>query len=188
MEADSPFVTNGRKLFEIKALRAMAGFLAPTWLLKLVGIETIFPKENFDFFVALSRRMLDQRLEEIKQGKPRRSDLLQMLIDAAVDESELTADNYNKMTVTEEGNNSGIILGKNFGINFEGFVYKSMVFTDQNQNLTKEASTKGEGGSGKLSEKRKLSTSEIIANCILFFAAGYETTSAGKQYFSFKYF
>lgn len=163
MEADSPFVTNGRKLFEIKALRAMAGFLAPTWLLKLVGIETIFPKENFDFFVALSRRMLDQRLEEIKQGKPRRSDLLQMLIDAAVDESELTADNYNKMTVTEEGNNSGIIL-------------------DQNQNLTKEASTKGEGGSGKLSEKRKLSTSEIIANCILFFAAGYETTSAALSH------
>lgn len=142
-DPNSPFVTNGYRLFDISPLRGAATFLLNKRILKLLRIETFFPPEPFQFFIDLTRHIVSSRQSGATAA---RHDLVQLLKDASVYQEDLDTMNYEKMTVDDEAED--IRSAKN---------------TEQ---VTVNTSDNG----GKT--KRKLTDSEIIANCIFFMIAG----------------
>ena len=95
-DKENPFVVNGRALFDINPLRGAATFLLPSTLLKLLGIDTFFPPKVFQFFIDVSRHIVSQR----KSGQTgKRNDLVQLLMDASIEQKELDQMNYNNMIV-----------------------------------------------------------------------------------------
>lgn len=54
-----------------------------------------------DFFVNLSKAIIKQRKSESGNGR-KRTDLVQLLMDSFVYESELEGDNYDKLTATAD--------------------------------------------------------------------------------------
>ncbi|XP_017480423.1 PREDICTED: cytochrome P450 3A8-like [Rhagoletis zephyria] len=92
---ESPFVQNGKKLFDINRLRALVCFVFPKFLIQLLNVKTFFPPTPFNFFINLSQEIVKQR----KRGEVKRNDFVQLLLDSAIDESQLANLDYNKLTM-----------------------------------------------------------------------------------------
>ena len=92
---ESPFVQNGKKLFDINRLRALVCFVFPKFLIQLLNVKTFFPPTPFNFFINLSQEIVKQR----KRGEVKRNDFVQLLLDSAIDESLLANLDYNKLTM-----------------------------------------------------------------------------------------
>lgn len=139
---NSPFVVNGYRLFDIPPLRGAAAFFLNKRLLKLLGIESFFQPEAFQYFIDLTRHIVSSRQSGATAA---RHDLVQLLKDASVYQEDLDTMNYERMTVGEESEDR---LAKN---------------TEQVKVTSAERNEK---------TKRKLTDNEIIANCIVFMIAG----------------
>jgi len=137
-----PLVINAKKMFEFNPARMIALFTLPKFVLDLFGITSFFEPKPLDFFVDLSKHILKARKSQIQTVK-NRTDLVQLMLDASVDESELDNDDYDKLIANEK---------------------------DEVDSIKEEMDLK--------SKRKTLTESEIIANCIIFFVAGFETTSA----------
>ena len=98
-DKESAFVINGQKLFDINPIRAISVFMLPKRILKFIGIEHFFSPKIFQFFIDLTRHVVAER----KSGQTnKRNDLVQLMMDASVDQKDLDAMNYEKMIVSDE--------------------------------------------------------------------------------------
>lgn len=112
----------------------------------MLNIETFFSPEPFQFFIDLTSHIVKSRLSGATSA---RNDLVQLLKDASVNQEDLDRMNYEKMTVGDDD------------VSKEGATNKAsepVKLADQN---------------GETKTKRKLTDSEIIANCIFFLIAGF---------------
>ena len=96
---DNPFVKNGKELFEFSILRLMSIFLLPTFLLKFLDLRNPLNPRAFEFFVNLSKEIVRQR----KTQKSKRNDLVQLMMDAYVDEKELNNTDYQHLSSSMNG-------------------------------------------------------------------------------------
>lgn len=77
----------------------------PKWFNKLIGNKTIFPLAPFEFFISLTREIVKNR-KEINANpatKSKRVDLVQLMLEAAVDEQVLKNVKYDQLTASSEG-------------------------------------------------------------------------------------
>ncbi|XP_017491557.1 PREDICTED: cytochrome P450 3A19-like [Rhagoletis zephyria] len=111
-----------------------------------------FDDRIFNFFINLAKEIVKQRKADKSGGKAatKRNDLVQLLMDAYVYESDLKDNNYEKLTAS----------------------------ADHDEVEAKETITvNGNGQAPNNSVKRTLDEKEIIAQCLIFFIAGFETTA-----------
>ena len=112
-------VVNGRRLFDINPVRGALAYLAPSWVLKVAGIDTFFEPSLFAYFISVTRHIVDQRKgrteEEMRSRK--HHDLVQLLMDASADDGELRSGTYDQMTATNDDAGRG---GACFWLSFEG--------------------------------------------------------------------
>ncbi|XP_017493709.1 PREDICTED: cytochrome P450 3A24-like, partial [Rhagoletis zephyria] len=173
------FVQNGLRFFRFNPVRLAAVYALPKWLLQWFGIKTIFADDTLEFFVNLSKsviktrrrkqeeQQLQQKLKEEevegenaspealsqKQSQQsKRSDLLQLLMDAFVTEGQLKSMANERLTVTMDNDH--------------------VLDNESTNTFTNTLNCKSANKKHMLSEK------EIIAQCIIFFVAGFETTQA----------
>lgn len=90
----SPFVHFGQKLFWVNPFRAMAIIFLPEWILGLLNVQTFIDPTAMQWFSDLAREMVNKR----KQSGEKRPDLVQLLLDAKVEESELAKVNFDQLT------------------------------------------------------------------------------------------
>ena len=101
---ENQFAINGPKLFDVDPIRSAAILILPRKILKFLKIEHFFTPKIFQFFIDLTRHVVDQR----KSGQTsKRNDLVQLLMDASVDQKDLDQMNYDKMIVSDE---KGLLL------------------------------------------------------------------------------
>ena len=162
----NPFVEHGTKLADFSNLRIIAFFFLPSkinkWLKNSIGMN----EESFDFFVKLSREVIKQR----KEGgtKVKRNDLVQLLIDSFVFEEDLHKSNDGKLTASADHGKLYFYYFLQTQKNIT-FLYLKIV------ELEPEVKSVQNGVKGSI--KRTLTENEIIAQCIIFFIAGF-----GKLY------
>ena len=90
------FVENGKKLFEIPIFRAIAIFLFPPKLLKMLNILLLADPDAFEFFVNLTQEIVRQR----KTQQFKRNDLVQLMMDAFVDEKVLEKTDFEQLSAS----------------------------------------------------------------------------------------
>lgn len=90
----SPFVDFGQKFFWVNPARALAIIFSPEWVLNLLGVKTFLDPTALQWFIDLSKEMVSKR---VKSGQ-KRADLIQLLLDAKVEESELKKVDYEQLT------------------------------------------------------------------------------------------
>ena len=148
----SPFVIHGMNLFRFNPIVFLLGTTMPKWFNNLVDIRYAFPKKSFNFFKELVKSVINHRREDIKEHEKKRNDLVQLLIDAYVYENEfeelIYKNDYDKLTATADNIHHHI----------------SSEFKIPN--------------TVKAYNKKTLTENEIIAQCIIFFVAGFETTAS----------
>ena len=132
-----PFLYHGQRMVhEIKMLTACMMFILPKWLLRTLGMLHPFVEDSFNFFVKISK--------EIMQRKTDKENLVKLIREAHISENDLKNLNYNKLTATADAENDNQKV-------------------EENEN----------------SEQSKfLTDDEVISQSILFFVAGFETTSS----------
>lgn len=123
------FVQNGLRFFRFNPVRLAAVYALPKWILQWFGIKTIFADDTLEFFVNLSKSVIKTRrrkqeeqqklkeeevegenasLEALSQKQSqqnKRSDLLQLLMDAFVTEGQLKSMANERLTVTMDNGN-----------------------------------------------------------------------------------
>ena len=109
------FVENSKKMLEISNFRSMAIFLFPKSLLRLLNILTLFNPVAFEFMVNITKEIVRQRREQ----KSTRNDLVQLMMDASVDEKELNRVDFEKLSASENGKKNK--FGNNFNFVFYRF-------------------------------------------------------------------
>ena len=95
---ENSFLKHGLGLFQVNPLRAFCIFFCPQPVLNLLGIRTFASEEHFHFFVNLTREISRQR--KLAKGATKKSDLLQLMIDAEVDENTLNSGNFHTLAAT----------------------------------------------------------------------------------------
>ena len=141
-DPNNPFVANGKEFFNTNVFKSLLILLLPKFMRDLLGLDSFFADKPFKFFIEVAKHIVEQR----KSGAMGpRNDLVQLLMDARVDQKDIEEMNYEKMTVDEnELNNNGTTAA-----------------AEVTSNKKENSST-----------KKRLDDSEIIANCIFFFVAG----------------
>ena len=91
---ENAFVENGRRLFQIGISRIVAILLFPVPLLRLLNIKSFQSPKPFEFFVDLAKEIVRQR----KATKSKRNDLVQLMMDAYVDEKDLNNTDYQHLS------------------------------------------------------------------------------------------
>ena len=94
----SPFVKNALEVMRVNPLALLCFIAMPRWFNDLVGVHVQVAPKPFSFFSQLAREMIQQR----KASGTRRLDLLQFLMDTAVDEAEIERFNYDQLTINTE--------------------------------------------------------------------------------------
>ena len=157
----NPFLHHGTRLLtKINFFKVLSIFTMSRRFLRLFNIEHTFPQDSYKFFVDVSKTMVDRGGEG--------ENLVKLLKEANISEEELKNMNYNKLTANS---------GKYFQYclcfiqNFKHFLYLDVEKVDK-------ADAAGSQQSLASKESKHLTNDEIIAQCILFFIAGYETTAS----------
>jgi len=149
------FVEHGMKLLQIPARRLILLIMTPQFVKKYFTSLTVgFEPQHFNFFRDLGKSVVQQRKANNAQ---KRNDLVQLLVDAYVSESDLKNSDYNKLTADFEGDDE----------------------TEHNGEESKTSSSHSK-------VVKTLDDNEIIAQCILFFIAGFETTATTITYCLFE--
>lgn len=91
----NPFVFHGLRFLQTPPLKLVAALAFPRFLNNLLGIRFFFNDESALFFLDIAKKLIKERKEKGGEG---RKDLLQLLINASVDEIELEQ-SYDKLTV-----------------------------------------------------------------------------------------
>ncbi|KAJ6223022.1 hypothetical protein RDWZM_001567 [Blomia tropicalis] len=146
LSSDNIFVEHGTELMDFKAWRILAFFALPIKVNRWLDNSLGFSDWRFNFFVNLSRTIIHQR----KNGKNKRNDLIQLLMDSFVYENQLKGNNYESLTASADHD------------------------MKEAENVPVENTNPS---SNNTSDKRTLTENEIIAQCIIFFIAGFETTA-----------
>lgn len=108
------FLENSIGLLDFKAWILLSFFAMPKRFNRLVGAELGFNMKPFQFFVDLSKAIIRQRQTE-KDNKIKRTDLVQLMLDAFIYEDELQEKNYDKLTATGD---NGICVCKNSSLKY----------------------------------------------------------------------
>lgn len=99
------FVRNGTDLLGNSIWRVIAFYSLPQMVNKWLGNTIGMDDRAFDFFTNVSKEIIKQR--RAGDGK-KRNDLVQLLIDAFVYESDLKTKNYEKLAATAD-NGKGLL-------------------------------------------------------------------------------
>lgn len=102
----SPFIKNGLEIFDFPLMKILGLLTFPTCLNNFFGIYHGFRDRNFDFFVQLTQTIVRQRMQELKNGtaQNKRNDLVQLLIEGSITESDLQQidSNLDKLSSEQE--------------------------------------------------------------------------------------
>ena len=93
---ENVFVKNGKEFFDFSMFRILAIILLPKTLLKLLNIRTANNPRVLDFFINLAKEIVRQR----KTKKSKHNDLVQLMMDAYVDEKDLNKADYQHLSAT----------------------------------------------------------------------------------------
>lgn len=104
---ESPFIANGQKVFLFHPLRILGLTFIPAPIRKLFGFTLNLDPEPFNFFVNLSRAVIERRRSNPIAASKRHVDLVQLLIDSKVADSEINDKNYDRLTAKEDGDEIG---------------------------------------------------------------------------------
>src|SRR5699024_10359564 len=84
--------------FHLSVGRILGLIFLPRFLLNLLDIRTFLDPESFNFFIDLTKHIVKDRKENPEKFVGR-NDLVQLLLDASVEEKEIAAKNYENLTV-----------------------------------------------------------------------------------------
>lgn len=142
MTTNAALVENGKRFFNLNPLKIITILALPRPVLDLLNIRQPFRDDTFDYFVDFARAVVRARKEEmvakVEDGSAKRADLVQLLMDATVEENESVENN-----------------------------------PEFSPNSNKTSS-------------RILTDDEVVAQLILFLAAGFETSSASLTFAVFE--
>ena len=96
---NSPFLSKSLNFFNVNPMFAFFTFVAPTFLINLLKIKTIFNVESFDFLISYTRELVRRRRSG---AQPAKADLVQLMMNASADEADVQKVNYDKLTAAEE--------------------------------------------------------------------------------------
>ncbi len=136
-----------KNLVAISRLKVVAMLVLPNFLLHWLAIDNFLSDEPFNYLTQVVSHILDQRRAAAANTAREKKavDLLQLMLDAQVDEAELNTVNYDGLTITEESGDAAA--------------------SEKNKLVT----------NGK---QKSLTKDEIVANCLIFFIGGFETTQS----------
>lgn len=95
----SPFVYHGLNIFKFPPFKMMVAFSLPRFFCNLFNVHHLFPTESFEFFVDLTRKLVEER--QLKPAK-KNSDLIQLMIDSFAYEDDLENGSYDSLTASME--------------------------------------------------------------------------------------
>ncbi len=99
----SPFVHYGQKFFWVNPARALGIIFSPEWILNLLNVKSFLDPTALQWFIDLSKEMVGKR---VSSGQ-KRADLVQLLLDAKVEEAELKKVNYEQLTADADVKGKG---------------------------------------------------------------------------------
>ena len=136
-----------KNLVAISRLKVVAMLVLPNFLLHWLAIDNFLADEPFNYLTQVVSHILDQRRAAAANTAREKKavDLLQLMLDAQVDEAELNTVNYDGLTITEESGDAAA--------------------SEKNKFVTNE-------------KQKSLTKDEIVANCLIFFIGGFETTQS----------
>ena len=105
-EAD-PFLKHGLNLFRTTPFRLAAILLFPRPVLDSLNIKTLGNPASFEFFHQLTREIIRQR--KSSKASPK-NDLVQLMIDAEVDENNLSSIDFDNLTATIDDGERQMLL------------------------------------------------------------------------------
>lgn len=89
------FVDNGLGLFKTNPLKVLSMLIMPKCFNNFFNLRIVFPEKNFNFFRDLAKTVIRERKEGNK-NQTKRNDLVQLLVDSYVYESDLKEENENR--------------------------------------------------------------------------------------------
>ena len=99
---ENQFVKMGKQMFNIKPARILALTFLPRFMLNLLDIKTFLDPESFNFFIKLTKHIVKERKENPDKYAGLQ-DVVQLMMDASVDEKELSQENnYDNLTVNDD--------------------------------------------------------------------------------------
>lgn len=100
MSSENIFVKNATNLVDFAVWRIISFFVLPNKINHLLNNSVGFDDRIFNFFINLAKEIVKQRKTGGQSVK--RNDLVQLLMDAYVYESDLKGDNYEKLTASAD--------------------------------------------------------------------------------------
>lgn len=163
-EGKSPLLKHALNFFTISPLKALSYFALPRLINDLFGVQHIFNAASFDYATALIREILRQRRQtKVKVDSNKHKDLIQLLMDAYVDESELKkveSGNFDRLETRLEDEKDDDVQAK----------------------LEQSPSSSSSSTTTTKANKLTLNENEIVAQAILFFVAAFETVSSALTF------
>lgn len=121
-ERKSAFVEKASNLFNFNLIKAMTISILPKWVLRALGWTHAFPGDSFEFMLDLTRNIVRTRKANPEAAK--RNDLVQLLLNASVDEKEMTNLDYGKLTASMDETSAGkLFLDALFKPTFDWFTF-----------------------------------------------------------------
>lgn len=163
VEADNVFVRNAREMMTFNLARFLVIPFMPVWLYrKLRDMKTpFFYMPSADFFLKLCKHLISERQSARKQGTHQHNDMLQLMVNAEYEQQQQPTANGTAAAAKEE----------------EEIFAKEDLLEAHHVNVgTEEMETEKKLFKNIIGTKR-LSEDEILAQAIVFFLAGYETTA-----------
>lgn len=97
------FVVQGLDLFRFPPINIMGLLAFPRWVNDLIGVRSFFRDEPLEWFVTLTSKIVSERKKMKNQDQYQ--DLVQLMLDAYVDEQEVKDGDYNRLTATGDSTN-----------------------------------------------------------------------------------
>lgn len=159
------FIKHGTHFHSLNRWKVLVAQSMPRWLNSLLGIKYIFNKEDMDFFLAMIKQVLDNRKRQENYHQKR--DLIQLLLNASIDEQEWRQHGYEALeaTMDDKEHQQGNLYELRIPVFHFGFVSETI---------------------SQAANQTKLTRNEVIAQAILFFVAGFETTSSTLAHCAFE--
>ncbi|KAH9394160.1 hypothetical protein TYRP_021294 [Tyrophagus putrescentiae] len=151
----SPFIKNGLEIFDFPLEKMIFAFSFPRWFNNLIGAQHNFRKRNFDFFVQLTQTIVRQRMKAEKE------------------KAEANG------TTGQQSKRNDLVQLLIDGYITEGDLQQMNKNLDKLSAEIEDSIGKTTNGNHSISSgvKRHLTEDEIVAQCIFFFFAGFETTA-----------
>lgn len=104
MNTQNVFVKNATNLVDFAVWRILSFFVLPNSINRMMNNSIGFDDRIFNFFINLAKEIVKQRKADKSSGKTatKRNDLVQLLMDAYVYESDLKDNNYEKLTASAD--------------------------------------------------------------------------------------